>query len=159
MLNSIGFHSSSILFFPPPKQTSSFLIKQTRSLVNIVSMENVEPQISLSRREISSAENNRGAWFIRGRRPCRNKRHRSAKYPIYRNAYHCARLDLMSAPRASVTEVGGNTRVATREQHAEREEGGGGRGGEEERKGGDNGDLGSDTELSATLRVPFLPDS
>lgn len=47
----------------------------------------------------------------------------------------------MSAPRASVTEVGGNTtRVATREQ-AEREEGGGGeaggrggRGGKEERK-------------------------
>lgn len=35
VLNSIGFHSSSILFFPPPKQTSSFLIKQTRSLVNI----------------------------------------------------------------------------------------------------------------------------
>lgn len=39
VLNSIGFHSSSILFFPPPKQTSSFLIKQTRSLVNIVSMD------------------------------------------------------------------------------------------------------------------------
>lgn len=36
----------------------------------------------------------------------------------------------MSAPRASVTEVGGNTRVATREQHAEREGGGG----KEERK-------------------------
>lgn len=43
----------------------------------------------------------------------------------------------MSAPRACVTEVGGNTRVATREQHAERERArgeGGGRGGKEERK-------------------------
>lgn len=60
VLNSIGFHSSSILFFPPPKQTSSFLIKQTRSLVNIDGWNRRYLSLSFSRREISSAENNRG---------------------------------------------------------------------------------------------------
>lgn len=59
VLNSIGFHSSSILFFPPPKQTSSFLIKQTRSLVNIVSMDGtagISLSLSLSARDFERGE-------------------------------------------------------------------------------------------------------
>lgn len=59
VLNSIGFHSSSILFFPPPKQTSSFLIKQTRSLVNIVSMDGtagISLSLSLLARDFERGE-------------------------------------------------------------------------------------------------------